>query len=180
MHLGFPSILSQMSTKAMRGRGEGADAHELTGSITQASQKSLVGLALWRDRRGELEFSVLWAPCACTPATSPLQMGRAAQQSKLVPPCTWVDHSMKSKGQWLPPFIKMCSHLHAAMQITSLSFIMARAPPHARMQAWSLPIPSHARDRERTTAVNSFNWFQLVATAFSSLSPAYCWAAHWI
>jgi len=44
----------------MRGRGEGGDAHELTGSITQASQKSLVGLALGRDGRGELEFFVLW------------------------------------------------------------------------------------------------------------------------
>jgi len=46
--------------QAMRGRGEGADAHELTGSNTQASQKSLVGLALGRDGRGKLEFSVLW------------------------------------------------------------------------------------------------------------------------
>jgi len=46
--------------QSMRGRGEGADAHELTGLITQASQKSLVGLALGRDGRGELEFSVLW------------------------------------------------------------------------------------------------------------------------
>ena len=46
--------------QAMRGRGEGGDAHELTRSITQASQKSLIGLALGRDGRGELEFSVLW------------------------------------------------------------------------------------------------------------------------
>jgi len=46
--------------QAMRGRGEGGDAHELTGSITQASQKSLEGLALGRDGRGELEFSILW------------------------------------------------------------------------------------------------------------------------
>ena len=46
--------------QAMRRRGEGAEAHELTGSNTQASQKSLVGLALGRDGRGELEFSVLW------------------------------------------------------------------------------------------------------------------------
>ena len=45
--------------QAMRGRGEGGDAHELTGSITQASQKSLVGLALGRDGRGELELSAL-------------------------------------------------------------------------------------------------------------------------
>ena len=45
--------------QAMRGRGEGGDAHELTESITQASQKSLVELALGRDGRGELEFSVL-------------------------------------------------------------------------------------------------------------------------
>jgi len=44
----------------MRGRGEGEDSYELTGSITKASQKSLVGLALWRNRREELEFSVLW------------------------------------------------------------------------------------------------------------------------
>ena len=43
----------------MRGRGEGEEAHELTRSITHASQKSLVGLALGRDGRGELEFSVL-------------------------------------------------------------------------------------------------------------------------
>jgi len=46
--------------QAMRGRGEGGDAHKLTGSITQASQKSLEGLALRRDGRGELEFSILW------------------------------------------------------------------------------------------------------------------------
>jgi len=46
--------------QAMRGRGEGGHAHELTGSITQASQKSLLGLALGRVGRGELEFSVLW------------------------------------------------------------------------------------------------------------------------
>jgi len=46
--------------QAMRGRGEGGNAHELTGSNMQASQKSLVGLALERDGRGELEFSVLW------------------------------------------------------------------------------------------------------------------------
>jgi len=46
--------------QAMRLRGERGDAHELTGSITQASQKFLVGLALGRDGRGELEFSVLW------------------------------------------------------------------------------------------------------------------------
>jgi len=46
--------------QVMRGRGEGGDAHELTGSITQASRKSLDGLALGRDGRGELEFSVLW------------------------------------------------------------------------------------------------------------------------
>jgi len=43
----------------MGGRGEGGDAHELTGSIMETSQKSLVGLALGRDGRGELEFSVL-------------------------------------------------------------------------------------------------------------------------
>jgi len=30
--------------QAMRGRGEGGEAHKLTGLITQASQKSLVGL----------------------------------------------------------------------------------------------------------------------------------------
>ena len=46
--------------QAMRGRGEGGEAHKLTGLITQASQKSLVGLALGRDGRGELEFSILW------------------------------------------------------------------------------------------------------------------------
>jgi len=46
--------------QAMRGRGEGGDAHKLTGSITQASQKSLEGLALGRDGRGELEISALW------------------------------------------------------------------------------------------------------------------------
>ena len=46
--------------QAMKGRGEGGDAHELTGSNTQASQKSLEGIALGRDGRGELEFSVLW------------------------------------------------------------------------------------------------------------------------
>jgi len=32
--------------QAMRGRGEGGDAHELTRSITKTSQKSLMGLAL--------------------------------------------------------------------------------------------------------------------------------------
>jgi len=62
----------------------------------------------------------------------------------------------------------------------SLSFIIARAPPHARMQAWSLPFPSYARDGQQTIAVNSFNWFQLAAAAFSSLSSACCRAAHWI
>ena len=46
--------------QAMRERGEGGDAHKLTRSIMQASQKSLEGLALGRDGRGELEFSVLW------------------------------------------------------------------------------------------------------------------------
>jgi len=46
--------------QAKRGRGEGGNAHELTGSNTQVSQKSLVGLAFGRDGRGELEFSVLW------------------------------------------------------------------------------------------------------------------------
>jgi len=56
--------------QAMRGRGEGGDAHELTGSVTQASQNSLLGLPLRRDGRGELEFSVLWkerseAFCSC-------------------------------------------------------------------------------------------------------------------
>ena len=36
----------------MRGRGEGGDAHELTESITQASQKISRRLALGRDGRG--------------------------------------------------------------------------------------------------------------------------------
>ena len=46
--------------QAMRGRGEGGDAHELTGLITHASQKSLEGLALGREGRGELEFFALY------------------------------------------------------------------------------------------------------------------------
>ena len=94
-------------------------------------------------------------------------------------------HAIISIGQWLPPFLKVCSHLHAAMQITSLSFsllfIMARASPHARMDAWSLTaIPSFAQDGQQAATVKTFNWFQLVPTAFISLSSVCCWAACWI
>jgi len=49
-----------------------------------------------------------------------------------------------------------------------------------RMQVWSLPFPSYARDRQHAATVNTFNWFQLAATAFNFLSPACCWTAHWI
>jgi hypothetical protein len=124
------------------------------------------------------------SPRACTPALSTLNGTSCTSKQLSVFLYLSGPHTINSIGQWLPPFLKVCSHLHAAMQITSLSFsllfIKARAPPHARMQAWSLPFLSHAQDRQRTTAVNSFNWFQLAATAFSSLSSASCWAAHWI
>ena len=67
--------------QAMRGRGEGGDAHELTRSITQASQKSLKGLALGREWRGELEFSVLWkerSESFCIRETERVEVERSA------------------------------------------------------------------------------------------------------
>ena len=70
--------------------------------------------------------------------------------------------------------VHTCMRPYKSLLSLSLSFIIARAPPHARMQAWSLPFPSYARDRQQPIFVNSFNWFQLAATAFSSLSPACC------
>jgi len=53
---------------------------------------------------------------------------------------------MNSKGQWLPPFLKVCSHLYAAMQITSLSHLLWQDLHNMqRMHVWSLTsIPSYA------------------------------------
>ena len=74
---------------------------------------------------------------------------------------------MKSKGQWLSPFIKVCSHLHAVMQITSLSFSLsfnvARAPPHV---TYACMVPDcHSFLRTRWTASSSCKNFQLVPTS---------------
>ena len=62
-------------------------------------------------------------------------------------------HAMNSKGQWLPPFLKAYSHMHASMQ-------------------------NNARDGQQAAAANTFNWFQLAATTSSFLWSACCWTAH--
>ena len=71
--------------------------------------------------------------------------------------------------------------MHANHFSLSLFHLLRQELHHMqRMQTKSLLCPSFEQDREQPTFVNSYNWFQLAATAFSSLSPACCWAAHWI
>ena len=91
-------------------------------------------------------------------------------------------HTINSKGQWLPPFLKVCSHIHASMQNTSLflSLIYYGKNSTTCNICKCGPFPSYTRDRQQTAAVNSFNWFQLAATASNFLSLACCWTAHWI
>ena len=79
---------------------------------------------------------------------------------------------MKSKGQWLPRFIKMCSHLHAAMQITFLIFSHIYYGKSSTTCTYASMIPafSFLRTRQTTgTFVNSFNCFQPAATASNFL-----------
>ena len=74
---------------------------------------------------------------------------------------------MNSKGQWLPPFIKVCSHLHAAMQITFLFLSLIYYGKSSTTCTYANMVPAFSFLRTRQTAGNSCKYFQLVPTCCS-------------